>query len=40
MAPTAPNARFSTPVVRYSTTIPTPERAYTPPSANPVTMNG
>src|SRR5690348_3903970 len=40
MAPTAPNARLSTPVVRYSTTIPTPDRLYTPPRARPVTMNG
>src|SRR5215471_20541760 len=40
MAPTAPNARFNTPVVRYSTTFPTPDRLYTPPRARPTTMNG
>src|SRR5919112_3802428 len=40
IAPIAPNARLSTPVVRYSTTSPTPERAYTPPRARPVAMNG
>src|SRR5262245_29966525 len=40
IAPTAPNARFSTPVVRNSTTIPTPDRLYTPPRARPETMNG
>src|SRR5207342_3828107 len=39
-APTAPNARFSTPVALYSTTMPTPESAYTPPSARPSTMYG
>src|SRR3954468_4228582 len=38
IAPTAPNARLRTPVVRYSTTRPTPERAYTPPRASPVAM--
>ncbi len=27
IAPTAPNARLSTPVARYSTTSPTPDRA-------------
>ena len=31
---------FSTPVARYSTTSPTPESAYTPPNARPITMNG
>src|SRR4051812_15383546 len=31
---------FSTPVARYSTTRPTPESAYTPPNASPMTMNG
>src|SRR5580765_7790316 len=36
----APNARFSTPVARYRTTSPTPESAYTPPNARPITMNG
>ena len=36
----APNARFSTPVARYSTTRPTPESAYTPPNASPITMKG
>src|SRR3954452_12888252 len=40
MAPTAPKARLRTPVVRQRTTTPTPSRAYTPPSARPVTMNG
>src|SRR5580693_5237187 len=40
MAPTAPKARYSTPVARYSTTSPTPDRAYTPPRARPLTMNG
>ena len=40
IAPTAPNARFRTPVARYRTTVPTPDRAYTPPRARPVTMNG
>jgi len=39
-APIAPNARFSTPVARYSTTSPTPESAYTPPNARPITMKG
>ena len=34
------NAMFSTPVARYSTTSPTPESAYTPPNARPITMNG
>ena len=38
IAPTAPNARLSTPVARYSTTSPTPDRAYSPPRARPVTM--
>src|SRR3954466_7002946 len=36
----APNARFSTPVAWYSTTTPTPESAYTLPSASPRTMYG
>src|SRR5271170_4485570 len=40
IAPTAPKARYSTPVARYSTTSPTPDRAYTPPRARPLTMNG
>src|ERR1700685_584792 len=40
MAPTAPKARYSTPVARYSTTSPTLDRAYTPPRARPLTMNG
>src|SRR5579863_8418119 len=40
MAPTAPKARYSTPVARYSTTSPTPDRAYTPPRARPLTING
>src|SRR5580704_13580370 len=39
-APTAPKARYSTPVARYRTTSPTPDRAYTPPRARPLTMNG
>src|ERR1700730_5109313 len=39
-AQTAPKARYSTPVARYSTTSPTPDRAYTPPRARPLTMNG
>src|SRR5277367_4543469 len=39
-APTAPKARNNTPVARNNTTIPTPERAYTPPRARPVKMNG
>src|SRR6266487_6233736 len=36
----APNARYTTPVARYRTTSPTPESAYTPPRARPLTMNG
>src|SRR5690349_22243115 len=40
IAPTAPKARYSTPVARYRTTSPTPDRAYTPPRARPLTMNG
>src|SRR6516164_5377891 len=40
IAPTAPKARYSTPVARYSTTSPTPDRAYTPPRARPLMMNG
>src|SRR5579875_1443896 len=40
IAPTAPKARYTTPVARYRTTMPTPESAYTPPSASPETMNG
>src|SRR5580700_4946565 len=40
IAPTAPKARYSTPVARYSTTSPTPDRAYTPPRARPLTING
>src|SRR5712691_2258393 len=39
-APTAPYARLSTPVARYSTTSPTPDRANTPPRARPRTRNG
>ena len=39
-APTAPNDKFNTPVARNNTTIPTPDNAYTPPNANPVTKNG
>src|SRR6516164_2307725 len=38
-APTAPKARYSTPVARYRTTSPTPDRAYTPPRARPLTRN-
>src|SRR4029077_13189087 len=40
IAPTAPKARYSTPVARYRTTSPTPDRAYTPPRARPLTING
>src|SRR5690349_23014125 len=40
IAPTAPKARYSTPVARYRTTSPTPDRAYTPPRARPLTMKG
>ena len=36
IAPTAPKARFRTPVARYRTTMPTPDRAYTPPRDKPV----
>src|SRR5215831_17430002 len=39
IAPTAPKARYSTPVARYRTTSPTPDRAYTPPRARPLTRN-
>src|SRR6516165_6202153 len=39
IAPTAPKARYSTPVARYRTTSPTPDRAYTPPKARPLTRN-
>src|SRR6516165_470985 len=39
IAPTAPKARYSTPVARYKTTSPTPDRAYTPPRARPLTRN-
>ncbi len=39
IAPTAPNARFRTPVERYRTTMPTPDNAYTPPSDSPVIRN-
>src|SRR5215469_6765512 len=35
-APTAPKARYTTPVARYRTTSPTPDRAYTPPRARPL----
>src|ERR1700755_465679 len=39
IAPTAPKARYSTPVARYRTTMPTPDRAYTPPRDRPVIRN-
>src|SRR5215510_3400209 len=39
-APMAPKARLSTPVAWYRTTIPTPDSAYAPPVASPITMYG
>src|SRR4026209_2239663 len=40
IAPIAPKAKLSTPVVRYRTSSPVPDMAYTAPNASPEMRNG